>query len=512
MNLRVLLPLLPVLAYVLLPTRNPTGDAWYYAACSRWGEELLQPHHLLYNGIGWLWLRMLGATGAAPAGLAAMAQLQLLNALAAGGCLLPLAWLLERTGVAVRAIPAWLLVVGSTFCMMRFATENETYIQPLLVALLASAAWTRGLPSSGNRKGWLMMAGLLTVAACLIHQLMVWWALGLLLGLRPWSGRKAAVSTLWFSLPGILVPLAYGWAAPGGPSGIMSYIMHDYLAGGAKVEWGWRSLMLTAISSIRSVVQVHGNMLALWQRWPLALGLAGTGSLLLGSYALLALLGRQFRKSTVSTVVEPDETARQVRRTHLLIGGLQLGFAVQASGNAEFMVMLPALAAIGLAGGRLASWPARQVVAMGLALLSWNLAFGLVPAHYLDYTGSGPVWWQWVLRRPQAWVLLTDPNLLRNQLQYHTGRADAVPRVLGLTEPTAKLKHWLTARLAAGDAVYTDALGSYQPLNRARLTQENPATAMLSGFEATRVDSLPTFFGPRYISRLGLPASLSSGN
>ncbi|MEJ7658681.1 MAG: hypothetical protein WKG07_03175 [Hymenobacter sp.] len=46
-----------------LPTANATGDAWYYAACARWGQELWQPHHLLYNAIGWGWLRVVGAAG-----------------------------------------------------------------------------------------------------------------------------------------------------------------------------------------------------------------------------------------------------------------------------------------------------------------------------------------------------------------------------------------------------------------------------------------------------------------
>ena len=176
-----------------LPTRNPTGDAWYYAACARWGHELAQPHHLLYNGVGWLWLRLVGATGPAPAGLLALPWLQALNALAYGGCLLALAPLLRRAGARPAAVPAWLLLVGSTFGMLRFAVENEAYIQPLLLALLASLAWARGTARAlrqeaanelkagwpaGRRVGsappWLLLAGLLAALACLLHQMLVW--------------------------------------------------------------------------------------------------------------------------------------------------------------------------------------------------------------------------------------------------------------------------------------------------------------------------------------------------
>ena len=199
-----------------------------------------------------------------------------------------------------------------------------------------------------------------------------------------------------------------------------------------------------------------------------------------------------------------------MRRTHALIGALHLGFAAQAAGNAEFMVMLPALAALALAGGVLVGWPRRRVAAVGAALLAWNLAFGLVPAAYLDYAGPGPALRARVLRQPGAWFLLRDPNPLRNQLHYCTGRPVAAPRIVGLAPPdSTAFRAWLAGRLAAGDTVYTDALGGYRPLDRARLTLGDAATRLLAGLPAQRVDSFPTFFGPRYLSRLSAPAGAS---
>jgi hypothetical protein len=192
-----------------------------------------------------------------------------------------------------------------------------------------------------------------------------------------------------------------------------------------------------------------------------------------------------------------------VRRTHAVIGALHLGFAAQAAGNAEFMVMLPALAAVALAGGVLLAWPARRVAALGTAVLSWNLAFGLVPAHLLDYTGAGPTLRARVLGQPSAWFLLRDPNLLRNQLHYYTGRPNSAPRVVGLAGQNAvAFRAWLTAHLAAGEPVYTDELGGYQPLDRARLMQGNAARALLAGWPTGPVDSVSTFFGPRYLRRV----------
>ncbi|QKG53295.1 hypothetical protein [Hymenobacter sp. BRD67] len=271
-----------------LPTRNPTGDAWYYAACSRWGQELLQPHHLLYNAIGWLWLQLVGASGAAPAGLPAITWLQTLNALTAGACLLVLARLLARAGAPGAAIPAWLLLVGSCFGMLRFATENETYILPLLLALLASLAWAQACHTLGARWRWLVLAGLLAALACLVHQLMVWWWLGLLLGLRPWRGRAGVRLGLVYGLPALLVPVAYVLAAPAsGVAGVVRFALHDYLTGSARVELGGRSLLLTGISVIRTVGQVHGNMGPLLAHWPVGLGLIGLISIVLIAYGVL---------------------------------------------------------------------------------------------------------------------------------------------------------------------------------------------------------------------------------
>ncbi len=484
-----------------LPTANATGDAWYYAACARWGQELWQPHHLLYNGIGHLWLRLVGATGPAPAGLAALVWLQRLNALAAGASLLALGRLLRRAGTPATAVPAWLLLVGSCFGVLRFATENETYIFPLLLALLASLAWARATAAPAPRRRALLLAGLLAAGACLVHQLMVWWWLGLLLGLCPWRSHEARWAALSYALPALVVPLAYALAAPGGVGGTVQFALHDYLTGGAQVELGGRGLVLTAISLVRTVGQVHGSLLPLLGRWPGLLGGVAVGSLTLGVYG--ALGWRWKRNEDEPTRRGP---ARTVRRTHTLIGCLHLGFAAQAAGNAEFMVMLPALAAVALAGGPLVAWPRHRIAALGGALLAWNLAFGLLPAHLLDYAGTSHVLRARVLRQPGAWFLLRDPNPLRNQLHYYTGRPAAAPRIVGLVgQDSAAFRAWLTTRLVAGDSVYTDALASPQPFDRARLTLGAAAARLLAGLPARRLDSVSTFFGPRYLWRLDKP-------
>jgi len=166
--------------------------------------------------------------------------------------------------------------------------------------------------------------------------------------------------------------------------------------------------------------------------------------------------------------------------------------------------------AVALAGGTLVAWPRHRVAALGVALLAWNLAFGLVPAAFLDYAGTSLLRAR-VRRQPGAWFLLRDPNPLRNQLHYYTGQPVASPRIVGLAgQDSAAFRRWLAARLAAGDTVYTDALGRAQPFDRARLTLGDAAARLLADIPAQRIDSLPTFYGPHYLWRLSQPVKAVS--
>lgn len=398
--------------------------------------------------------------------------------------------------------------------MLRFATENETYIQPLLLALLASQAWGRAIGLPARRMGGLLLAGTLAALACLLHQLMVWWWLGLLLGLRPWQSPRALRGTLAYLLPAGLVPLAYAWVLLGqgqplGLGSLLRFALHDYVAGGAQVSIGFKSLLLTAINLVRTAGQVHGNLLPLLRHWPLALGTVALACFALGIYAVLGLRVST-AKLRLNTAPGAPPAAALVRRTHGVIFLLHLLFAAQAAGNAEFMVMLPALAALAGAGGALAAWAPRRVAALGAALLGWNLTFGLVPAHRLVYTDAGAALRARVRAQPRAWFLLLDPNLLRNQLHYYTSQPVGPPRVAGAPalwaqrpgQSPASFRAWLATRLAAGDTVYTDALGGYQPLDRAQLALAYDNAALLKDFEQVKTDSFPTFFGPRYLTQL----------
>ncbi|HYE02514.1 MAG TPA: hypothetical protein VD963_04690, partial [Phycisphaerales bacterium] len=289
--------------------------------------------------------------------------------------------MLRGAGAEERLLAPLLLLVGASFALLRFGTENEVYLAPLLVSLLGSAAWVQWVQS--RRVGWLLLAGTLTAGACLLHQIHFWWWLAL--GLVTWWGKplrwREAVA---YALPALLVPAAYLVAAahegyPLTPTGLVEFILHDYVVNGATPTTGPKNVLLTAINLVRSFVQVHGSGLALVKRHP-ALALVPLAGLGLLWRARGAWAGRR----------AGSERERLVARGHAWALGLHVLFAAINEGNAEFMVMVPPLVAV-LAAAR-GRWRAGALWPAGAALLLWNVAFGIGPGHWLDFgTAPGPL-------------------------------------------------------------------------------------------------------------------------
>jgi hypothetical protein len=484
---------------LLLPTRNSTPDAWYYAACVRHGHELLLPHHLLYNVVGWLWAQLLPATADT------LAALKVLNALAFGACLLVLRDLLRRVGGPAAPVAGWLLLVGSSFGMLRYATENETYILPLLLSLLASRSWWRAAVKQGGSRSWLA-AGAWAAGAALLHQIHVGWWLGLFVGagLQPRPGRWKALAL--YTLPALLVPLAYvaalpTWNLPFTLTALWRFVFYELYHGHAGATPSGRTLLLTSINLLRTFGQLHGSTLALLQRWP------ALGGVALLSVGLMVRAGWLLWRAGRAAMTR-NQSSSIFQKTHVLILLLQLACATWAAGNAEFMVMLPALLALLLVRQ---PWPSRALTLAGGALLLWNLTFGLLPAHVLRFTNTAPLLAR-IHQEPAAWWLLADPNLVLNQLHYRTGQPVGPPNILPAPallvqrpgQSPERLRAWLARRRAAGQRLYTDALDAPQLLDRARLTQggDEVQRRLLAGRLLSRVDSFPTSFGPVYLTEI----------
>ncbi|GAA4010014.1 hypothetical protein GCM10022408_22770 [Hymenobacter fastidiosus] len=496
------------LVCLLLPTRNSTLDAWYYAACVRHEHELLLPHHLLYNPAGLLWTRLLSGLGLS---LDTLAALKMLNALAAGASLWVLLRILRQLKQPEPMVMAWVLVVGASFGMMRFATENEAYVLPVLFSLLGSLCWTRYQVAALPRPALLVWAGLGAAGACLFHQIHFFWWLGLLLG-TAWTAEKKRRDILLYTLPALLVPAAYVaalpvWHEPFTLPALWRFVFHDYYAGLAGGSVSVQGGLLTVVNLGRTFLQVHGSLPALLRAVPLLAVVPLLCAFLFGWAGLTGWRAFRARAATpAADLTRPVELAA-VGHTHGLILLAQLAFAAYAAGNAEFMVMVPALVAIAFSQLR---WvPARSLTALGGGLLLWNLAFGLGPAHFLRFTNTDKLLTA-IPAQPQAWFLLDNHNLVLNQLHYRTGNpvnpANVWPAPTLLVQRAgqspARFRAWVRGQQRAGHRLFTDCLGGPKLLDRAQIVYGDQNAALLQPFRTVRIDSFATFSGPRYLTEI----------
>ncbi|MBS3913212.1 MAG: hypothetical protein KG003_01835, partial [Bacteroidetes bacterium] len=101
--------------YLLFPTINNSADALGYSAIPEIGV-----HHLLYDKLASFCLYSICDNQPEKA----LHLLQAINGLFAGATLLLASKFLRNSGVS-GPIYIWLILIGSTFGWIRFATENE---------------------------------------------------------------------------------------------------------------------------------------------------------------------------------------------------------------------------------------------------------------------------------------------------------------------------------------------------------------------------------------------------
>ncbi|MEM1056638.1 MAG: hypothetical protein AAGI52_14035 [Bacteroidota bacterium] len=174
----------------LTPNLALAHDAAGYLASIQSGQadELAHPHHLLYNAVAALWLKLFGWIGLPPAQTVAS-----LNALAGGACVGLIAALLrDRGGVPTRLALGAAAAAGVSFGLWFYSVAVEVYVIPLAF-LLATLYVLLGPPSSRQ----IVTVGVLHGLAMLFHQVHVLFGVVVLVVLWrrrseiPWIRRAA---------------------------------------------------------------------------------------------------------------------------------------------------------------------------------------------------------------------------------------------------------------------------------------------------------------------------------
>ena len=475
------------LIYLFLPSRQSTIDGYGYANYIRDAESLFLSHHLLYNLIGYLWVSLLKLIGISNT----LGALKAMNALFAGLSLLILGKIFKGLGYGDSKATVWVLFAGSSWGVMRFATENETYIIPIIFSLIASHFFLLYYKQKNSTS--ILWAGFFATFACLVHQIHFFWWLAISLALFI---RRDYLGALKYAIPALLVPLTYVlvlalyYNVSISFESLLQFALRDFYSGSATIGLGLKHIALSGISFIRTFLQVHGYLGNLMDisRWYI---LGVFGFMLLTSISLYNFKGLS---ASFREILSPFTSAI------ILAFGLQLIFAILSHGNAEFMVMLPFLGAIILS--RVLSNEIRFIGFLAIAMLVWNISFGLIPLSRHSIDGSGMVANAVVeLDATQTLFVVFSKPSIDNQVRYYKGNYPTNTISATQTKEMEDVVEAIYIALNKGQSVYTDCIDRPKTISRESLTISGNSE-IFDGFHQQKVDSVKTLTGKHFLIKL----------
>jgi hypothetical protein len=429
--------------YLFFPSGLSTTDAWYSAASIKHSGEIFHPHHLLYNLLGsvFCWLP-------SKAGIEIIASLKVMNALFAFFTLIAVQRILCLIKLAERQVIIITCLTGFSFSIVRYATENETYIVPLFFALIASLNYLKY--TATGKKRYAFYAGLLAAMSVLFHQTYIFWWLGLSIGFIIEKRKKPAVIYILISLIAPAVYLFVIQSIEGGLSwkGISGFILGAFNEN-ARLGLTGKGIILSFINLIRSFIQLHGYIFNLVKENMLFI-VPGIVSLI---FVFLAFL--KFPERNKINIFYRFATI------HIIILALQYIFAMFSSGNAEFMVMIPVLIFI------LVPYYAinfeKFLLRIMIAMAVWNISYGLIPLHFKSKAPEQFLCDQ-ISAKKNIIIVASDDQLLKSMNYYRTGninnstiyKSPAILDIIGRGSGT--LEAVIDSALNEGMEIYTNCL------------------------------------------------------
>lgn len=444
------IPVLLTFIYLVFQNHHPSNDAWAYAADAVLGVDLLSPHHLLYTLTAHSVLRIFDFGFP-------IHVLQALNAMVAGISLVVFGLLLHRSQVSNLGIYAWQFLAGASFVVMRFATENEAYLMPMPFVLLG-CLWIQN--KNAPRAWW--MSGLSFGIAILYHQQHLAGAGMLILWGIFYRSNLREISVFLLST---VIPVTIGYYIAGtyvSGSGLegWQYFFHDFYTGSAQFVPGVKQWLLTPVSLIRSVFQVHGYMFPIW-----------SGNLV---FALLSVLGMSavlYAALKLRGIFSGYQKTNVAKLPLFLFFGYLL-FSVWFGANQEFMVPLPFFGVWFLATA-FSRISIHWVGLLGTGVFIWNLVNALIPQRYLKLNAEAEISDMIVADSRVVWIL-TDESKMRHRLRYRFG-VDAAKLLhspsyyLQMYGDLTRLQAEVDSFLAIGYCIRTDVLGAPDLISRSRI-------------------------------------------
>lgn len=478
--------------YAVFPTANSSVDAYYYAASVKYNGELFHPHHLLYNATFHMFFSLPFFSE-----IDILHGMKTVNSFFGGINLYLFALLLKKTGRPINEVISAVFLAGSSFAVMRYASENEVYLLPIIFSMAATIFYNEYL--NNKKLSGILISGLFASFAILFHQTGLFWWTGLFLGLiifrQPLKPKLLFIFTL---LPVIFIYGVVAFTLPDyekSIAGLFKFALRDYFLPGFDKIPGWENFFFTPANLIRSFLQVHGYIFRLFKENILWI-IPAIASLFL-SLMFLIKGGFVRRKTNLKD--------KNLFITFLIILALNIVFAFFAEGNAEFMTMIPFLL-IFLLLSRI-KIRTQSLVLFAAALFIWNVSYGLVPGNKYEFTGNDMIE-SWIRKESKAWFVLKNDQKVVSRLYYNSG-VEYYPNILKSPfsliqkgRSVDRLHNRLDSLISSGNLVYTDCIDYPGIISRQGVMDKMEENYLVSWYKYQPVDSVKTLFGTYFLHRL----------
>jgi hypothetical protein len=485
-TLGVVTPFAFLLLYLVFPSGLSTTDGWNYAAEIKYSGEFFHPYHLLYNTLGYLFCYLPVKAGADTLGC-----LKVMNSLFATALLYVVRLILYRLNRKDLLVVLICCLSGSSFAIMRFATENETYIIPLFLALLASYFFLRFL-----QQGYLkdvFFTGIFLSLAVMFHITYIVWWLCILVSIIRKSNRRPLFLYLLTSLSipaTYLVILLYLYGNLTIES-VTGFIFNDFISN-SHFELTGKSIFFSFANLIRSFIQVHGYLLHIIKQNFLFI--------IPGIILMLSFIVALFRLPSKDTEYKDAGFSRIL----IMVVSLQFLLAAFSSGNAEFMVMIPVLTFI-LLSVRFAE-TGKFLFPVLTGILIWNLSYGIIPLHFISKEPEQFLC-DLALREESSKIIASDDQILKSIIYYEKGiknveniyKSPAVLQEKGMA--IGDLRSLIDTAVEKGEDVYTDCLNP-QIMSRASILEGDLNRIFFSKYITIEIRTWNTITGTKSVEKI----------
>jgi hypothetical protein len=372
----------------------------------------------------------------------------------------------------------WLFFVGSSFAVLRYGTENETYIIPIYFSLLSSFYYYKYITVK-LKINYVFISGIFASIACLFHQIHIFWLFGIFIGFVLTKNIK---SIFLFFITTLIIPLTYIGILTSISNtkinlmDLFRFILNDYYLGNANASIDGMNFILTPISFFRSFFQFHGIILDFIKTNPIA------------SYLVIVFVIYFIQKSIFhkKLSLKKNNKLHIFNKIHLGIFISQLIFAFISDGNAEFMVMIPFLIPLILPFYFEVNY--KSVRYASIAMILWNTSFAIIPNHIYDYHNNNKLI-EIIKKNPNKIFILKEKNKIINEYLYKNGESVS-HRVFDKSEEL---------NFPENKKVYTDILTKKMPFSRAVMNDKK------ENFKFTfihHIEEVHSFLGDYYIDEI----------